>query len=60
MDRRSQARSGVRTRLYGGEADVACPGATSCTRLARPRNKFKVALFKMNLIQNSKLNHTNV
>jgi hypothetical protein len=29
-DRRSQARSGVHTRRYGGEADVARPDATSC------------------------------
>jgi hypothetical protein len=28
-DRRSQARSDVRARRYGGEADVACRGATS-------------------------------
>jgi hypothetical protein len=57
-DQRSQARSGVRARRYSGEADVACPGATSCARAHPTPTHFKVAMFEMKLLQILKLNRT--
>jgi hypothetical protein len=59
-DRRSQARSGVRARRYGGEADVARPGVTSCAWAHPTPTHFKVAMFKMNFLQILKLNRTKV